>query len=171
MRANYSMLFWGLLLVILDFSINGFDLLPDGIGYLLVAAGCSGLATMSRQFTTAQTLSYVLAVLWLIGIFVGGQLGTLLALASTVLNCLCIWMLLGGIAEVATSRGRTDLAARARQLRMAYVVVMGIMTFAAWLLSGAVGGGLIVIGLVVALIIVMIMILILIHHAKHALAN
>ncbi|MEK6232204.1 MAG: hypothetical protein N2A42_10150 [Luteolibacter sp.] len=37
MRIHFSQLFWGLLLFILDFSINGIDLFADGIGYLIVA--------------------------------------------------------------------------------------------------------------------------------------
>jgi len=37
MRIHFSQLFWGLLLFILDFSINGIDLFADGIGCLIVA--------------------------------------------------------------------------------------------------------------------------------------
>jgi hypothetical protein len=58
MATHFTQLFWGLLLVILDFfMINGFDLLADGVGYLIVAAGCRGLSSLSSRFETAQILS------------------------------------------------------------------------------------------------------------------
>jgi hypothetical protein len=39
MSTSFGYIFWGLILVILDFKINGFDLLPDVIGYVLVGIG------------------------------------------------------------------------------------------------------------------------------------
>ena len=90
MRTHFAQVFWGLLLVILDVSINGFDLLVDGIGYLIAATGCGGLSVLSPRFVTARTLCFVLAILWLIGFAVQGEFAAIYALATTVVNCMMI---------------------------------------------------------------------------------
>ena len=45
--TRFGQVFWGLLLVILDVTINRFDILPDFIGYILVAVGLGGLTGLS----------------------------------------------------------------------------------------------------------------------------
>ena len=57
-------IFWGLVLWFFDFRLNGFDLLPDAVGLLLVASGSLGLRAGSRRFSSASTLCFVLAGLW-----------------------------------------------------------------------------------------------------------
>lgn len=49
-----SKVFWGLLLVFLDIRINGFDLLPDLIGYLLVYPGLSRMSARHPHFRKAK---------------------------------------------------------------------------------------------------------------------
>ncbi|HCS53130.1 MAG TPA: hypothetical protein DIW81_16305, partial [Planctomycetaceae bacterium] len=124
MSIHFSQLFWGLLLVILDFSINGIDLLADGVGYLIVAAGCRGLSQLSKKFETARMFCFALGVLWLLGFAVRGDFAILYGLVTMVVNCAMIWRLLGGIGEFAKSRQRQDLADRASNRRVAYVAIM-----------------------------------------------
>ena len=166
MRTHFSQLFWGLLLVILDFSINGFDLLPDGLGYLIVAAGCSGLSTLSPRFSTARTLCIVLAILWLVGFAIHGDFAIVYGLSTTLVNCAFIWQLLGGIAEFAMDRQRPDLAGRARNRRLAYVAIMIGTSLLAVAMSGSRDAGPLVVVLVISMLILMVMILHLIHRTK-----
>ena len=166
MSTHFSHIFWGLLLVILDFSINGFDLLADGVGYLIVAAGCGGLLTLSSKFSAARGLSFALALLWLIGFAIHGELATILGLVTMVVNCTFMWQLLGGIADFAVDRQRPDLADRARNRRLAYVAIMIGTWLIALAMSGSQNGGGLAVVLVVSMLILMVMILNLIHRTR-----
>lgn len=127
MARHFSFIFWGLLLAFLDFRIGEFDVLPDGLGYLLVAAGCGGLA-LSRQFAVARLLCFVLAGLWLLEPAVPRNDQWILDVVTTVAHCGMIWELLGGVREFALAMHRPDLAQRAANRRQLYVVVFGLMT-------------------------------------------
>jgi hypothetical protein len=127
MRDHLTRLFWGLLIVGVDVRVYGaVDLLPDGIGYLLIASGCGGLAGQSTSFARARTLCLVLATLWLLGLSpLGAPLGVLLATLTWTLDVVSLWHLLAGVADIARTHGRLDLAAQARA-RRAYVVAFTI---------------------------------------------
>ena len=169
MRIHFSQLFWGLLLVILDFSINGIDLFADGIGYLIVAAGCRDLVSLSPQFSTARALCFVLALLWLVGFAVSGDAVVVYGFATTIVNCVMIWHLLGGIAEFALSRDRRDLAAKAGNRRLAYVVItLGISLLA--FEGGSHDAAALVVVLIGAILVLLVLILHLIHRVKTELA-
>jgi len=105
MAKNFGQIFWGLLLVILDLSINHIDLLPDFVGYILVALGCSGLATESRHFGRAAALSWILVVFSLIGYALRRDAAVALGCLDIVIDCAMMWFLLGGIVELATTPG------------------------------------------------------------------
>jgi len=171
MRGHFSQLFWGLLLVILDFSINGFDLFPDIVGYLLVAAGCSGLADMSHRFSTARAMAFALAILWLIGFAIHGEFRIFYGISRTLANCAFMWQLLGGIADFATTRGRMDLAKLAYNRRVAYVAIVLGSTCFAFALNGSRNAGPLILVVVVATLVLMVLILHLIHRAKDELTE
>ncbi|MHC4877401.1 MAG: hypothetical protein ACYTGL_12980 [Planctomycetota bacterium] len=170
MATHFSQLFWGLLLVILDFKINGFDLLVDGIGYLIVAAGCGGLAELSPRFALARTLSFILAVLWLIGFGITGEAAIAYGFLVLIVNCTFMWQLLGGIAEFAQSRQRPDLGERAHNRRLGYVIVMVVSQLLAIAAQGSRDAAPLAIVLVAAMLILLVMILHLIHRVKHEIA-
>jgi hypothetical protein len=170
MATYFSQLFWGLLLVILDFSINGFDLLADGLGYLIVASGCRGLSTMSSRFSSARTLCFILALFWLIGFAIHGDIAVIYGLATTVINCTMIWQLLGGIADYAMQRRRPDLAQRASNRRLAYVAMMAGTTLFAFAMHGSNDTGPLVVIFVVSTLVLLVMILHLIHRVKTEIA-
>ncbi len=127
MAVYLGYLFWGLLLALADLEINHFDLLPDFVGYLLVAVGCRGLVSVSPQFDTAATFGWLLVGLSLLNLVVRGAALTVLSLAGIVLNCGMMWFLLGGIMSLAASYRRPDLAASAENRRSAYMILMGVI--------------------------------------------
>ena len=170
MRTHFSQMFWGLLLVILDIRINGFDLLPDGLGYVIVAFGCAGLVEYSPRFVTARTLCLVLAVMWLVGFAVYGDPALVYGLVTAALNCAMMWQLLGGIAEFAYLE-RPDLAQRAETRRAVYVVLMIIMSLIPLLAKGSPDVRPLIVILVVGMLVLMVMILHLIHRVKTELAK
>ena len=158
--VRFGQVFWGLLLVILDLSVNGLDLLPDVIGYVLVAVGLGGLTSLSEQFATAQTYARVLVPFALLTWLPLGELGWVLRLVHLGLHCAMMWFLLGGIMDYATARNRPDLAEHASTRRLAYILLTCLVTF--------VGSAAIILVCLVALL---IMILHLIHRVKTELAT
>ena len=173
MKTRFSNIFWGLLLVFLDFSINRFDILPDGLGYLLVAIGCGGLTSLSRRFATARFLSFVLAALWLIGFIpMAGDFAIAFGMITGLIDCGMIWSLLGGIIEFATRCNRPDLASRASNRRLAFVMLVGLGMFLG--LASSYTNALafpLAIMILVAMLIVLAMVLHLIYRVRKELAT
>ncbi|WP_278469472.1 hypothetical protein [Gimesia maris] len=170
MATRLRQIFWGLLFVILDISFNGFDLLPDGIGYLLMAAGCYGLASWSPKFLTTQTLCLILAVLWLIHFAVHGSNAILFSFVRQLISCAMFWQLLGGIREYALSKERPDLARRAENRRLAYVAIMVVTFLLTLAMEGSPDANPLALVLAFAILMTLIMILHLIHRVKRELA-
>ena len=67
-----TFIFWGYFLIFFHLRINGFDLLPDFLGWALIAAGLNGLADKSEHFKQAKPWAAGLAVYT--GIITAGQL-------------------------------------------------------------------------------------------------
>lgn len=166
MTKKFGRIFWGLLFVILDISINQFDLLPDFIGYILVAVGARGLVATSSRFGTASTLSWILTLLSLMGFFTSGDVATLLGIVNLIVDCAMMWTLLGGVIEFTASNDRLDLAERASHRRIAYVVLLCTVTF-----IGFLGRGAPVVIMAVTLVVLVIMILHLIHRVRYEVAQ
>ena len=171
MSTHFSQVFWGLLIVMLDLLINDFDLLADGVGYLLVAIGCGGLSVLSPRFVTARSLCFVLAILWLFSFAVRGDVAVVFGIATTVVHCVMIWQLLGGIVDFAMARQRSDLAERAQNRRIAYVAIMIGTSLLALALQGPRNAGPLVAVLVVSMLVLTVMILHLIHRVTVELAT
>lgn len=172
MFSRFGLIFWGLLLVLLDFKINGFDILPDLIGYILVAIGCAGLSEVSRRFSTASHLSWTMLALTLIAYALrdGGGIG--FGFLHVAVDCAMMWFLLGGVMELAASRQRMDLSERASNRRVAYVVVMSLASLTGFVAQGSSAASAILsVGLMVCIFALLFLILHLIHRVKHELAG
>lgn len=119
-RTYFSRLLWGVTLTILDFRISSVDLLPDSLGYILIALGAGALAGLSGEFGVARGLGWILVPLSVVGdvypIFI---LETIRALLDSAM----LWFLLGGIMTFAASQGRPDIARRASNRRIACVLL------------------------------------------------
>jgi hypothetical protein len=111
-------------------------------------------------------------MLWLVGFIDMPREGAAIYGAATaVVNCIMMWMLLGGIIDLATNCARIDLAQRASNRRMAYVV-LNVFTVPLGFVGkglGELAGPIIVIAVVVMLVI-MVMILHLIYRVRSELA-
>ena len=62
MASALNKIFWGTLLVFLDFHINHFDIFPDFLGYLFIYLGLAGLVSYSNHFSKAKSYVLLLAV-------------------------------------------------------------------------------------------------------------
>lgn len=169
MHARLGQIFYGLLIVGLDFKFNQFDVLPDCVGYAMAAIGCSGLIQVSRQFLSSGLLCLLLAAFSLAEFVARGNAALFLGYLEFPANGAMHWLLLGGIAELAIRLRRPDLTARAKHCRLAYVILMGI---AFMLREGADAGygvaAWLFIPLVIAFLVNVFLILQLIYRVRHA---
>jgi hypothetical protein len=181
-ERGFRRIFWGLLFTVFDFHINGFDLLPDVVGFLLIALGLGLLAPQSLRFHTARIMAWFLFVLWFASLFSlveganeGGPFGGwfYFGVVRDVIDVTMVWQLCGGIIELARERGHEDLALRANTRRALYLA----LTLAAYFLSFAVLPGnpefavVAVIGLLVFAIVVMILLMALMLRAARELGD
>lgn len=129
-------IFWGLLLVVLDFNIIYIDILPDFIGYFIIASALSDLQELSTHFYKAKVFGIILAVLSIPAIFKmeinlldGFQvtpMTLILLLFSTILSLLHIafvFYLLNGFAELAMNNGLPFLVSKSKNLLKSYVII------------------------------------------------
>jgi len=172
MFSRFGLIFWGLLLVLLDFNINGFDILPDVIGYILVAIGCAGLSNVSPRFSTAGALSWIMLAVTLIAYFLNGGAATGWGFVHLVVDGAMMWFLLGGVMELAASRQRMDLSERASNRRVAYLVLMSLASVSGFAMEGSgAASAILAVGLIVCIFVLLFLILHLIHRVKHELAG
>jgi hypothetical protein len=107
-----------------------------GAGYIFLALGTGGLASLSQRFRRASGLSWaaltwLLVSVWLfdllgVGDPITGEDAISYLAVHALIDCLLVWALFGGIGEYATVHGCHDLALRASRLRAAYVVFVPV---------------------------------------------
>lgn len=141
---GFHVMAWGIVFVLLSFQINGIDILPDIIGYILMLIGFSRIESYHPHFRRGKLLSIVFIVLSLIGMFQirwtnpDGVLlagGLLLSLVILVLQVMLFYSLIMGIEEVSRLRGKLELADLARgrwKLYLFYVVAIAISMLIIW---------------------------------------
>jgi hypothetical protein len=156
-HRGFRFLFWGFIFVFVDFRIQGFDILPDIIGYVFFAVGLGLLEKENlsekenRGFAVAKVLSYPLIFLSLFSIFqfqaplnggfhvnamVPGLWSVLDSLLFTVLDLLMVFHICKGIRAMANHAGFVDLADKAHRRWIQYLC-LDIFKFVALLLAFA----------------------------------
>jgi hypothetical protein len=166
--TRFGQIFWGLLLVIVNFTINGFDVLPDGIGFVLVAVGSRGLEMLSPRFQTAATIAWIMAGLWLIHFILPRDAAVAFGIAYMAVECVLVWMLMDGVRQYASNGMRPDLAARATLCGRAYVVLHVILGFVS---LGGISAREVTVVLVLAVFVVLFLILRVIYRVRHEVAE
>jgi hypothetical protein len=125
---GFGQLLWGFVFLF-DFRINGFDILPDAIGYLLIYMGLNWHKEPSSPFHKAQMLIIPLLFLSIFDMFPGGLLNgaggwsTLLRLAYRILDLMAVYQICLGIQRLAEARGDFALAQMARTRWNMYFIV------------------------------------------------
>lgn len=120
-EKGLNKLYWGFLFIMLSFKIQGFDILPDIIGYLFFASGFIDLASSSAYFNEASKYNIPMIVLSIFsvyerpvqggGIHLGafGVFGIPIAIAAVVLNLLVVYNLFMGIKDMAKKKGQAEI--------------------------------------------------------------
>lgn len=127
-RGPFNLILIGILFVLVDFTINRFDLLNDYLGYILLAIGAGRLAAYSQGFATTKVLSFLLLALEVVKLILWGGPPVLVGANSAAISlvvCLLVWHMLGGIRELAYKAGRKDLVKLAEMRRLLFVIIFG----------------------------------------------
>lgn len=113
---GFNYIFWGLLCFLISFRVQGFDILPDFIGYILFIIGFTNLKDDNHRFPTARILSIILLILSLFDVYVSPGATTdtfsflsFVNLIYMILNLVLIYHLCKGISEVALAHNEHQL--------------------------------------------------------------
>jgi hypothetical protein len=66
--SGLRLAFWGLIFTAINIRIQGFDIMPDVIGYIMVIIGLGRIEKYEEKFSSAKKIAYVLTVLSLMNI-------------------------------------------------------------------------------------------------------
>ena len=165
-RKPFNLILLGIFFALVNFNINNIPLLPNGVGYLLLAFGTGALAEYSSKFATTKILSFTLLAIWVIGFFVNGY-----GAASSLVVCLLVWHLLGGLREIAIRGHRPDLAKLAEARRLVFVIIYGGLALVVRM-PNIHGGGIAILAVVamIAIFVLTILIIYLIFRMKNVFA-
>jgi|LSQX01.3.fsa_nt_gb hypothetical protein len=115
-QKGFIRLYWGFLFIMLDFTIQGFDILPDIVGYIFFASGFKALASKSEHFQKASKVNIPMIILSIFSIYDKpvqnseininfsdlGMWGILIGIISLILDLLIVYHLFMGIKEIST---------------------------------------------------------------------
>jgi hypothetical protein len=153
MMASAFQLMWSGYVFLFDLRVWGFDVLPDVLGYLLIAAGLRRVSHLNDRFAKAARLAPIAALVSLADFYepvrsgasaltltgpsfrtpVGAVL-TIAGIAVIALNLLMTWHLVGGLLQLALDRGDEEIADRSATLWSEYKGVH-ILLMAVWPLA------------------------------------
>ncbi len=107
-----TQIFWGYILVLFHFRINGFDLLPNFLGYILVCVGLTKLLGESKSFKKARPLGMIMAIYSaviamgdLAGVGFAGALFTALNLISVGMWIYLTYLIVLGVKDLELNTG------------------------------------------------------------------
>ncbi len=141
---GFSNIYWGFLFIMVDLRIQGFDILPDTIGYILFAIGLGMLIPASDYFSKARTFNFPMIILSVFTIYEspvhGGGVqfsinpfAMLLAVASIILSLFIVYNLFLGIKDMAEQLNQMDIQAVAEQRWKQYLWLQ-VATFFAFII-------------------------------------
>jgi len=168
-KSAFNMIGFAFLFLFIDFRIQGFDILPDTVGYVLFAVGTYAIIALSGHFRKAFYINLPLLVISISDLYqrpsneyLGpvnlGSLGLLsipLALLVIALSIAFAYFLFQGIIEVADSKGLDSIAEKAgSQWRHYLFIQLGTLLAPVLALIPVIGIGYIIALLVIYFIIV-----------------
>ena len=144
-KSGFNKLFWGFFFILLNFRINGIDMLPDIVGYMFFFFGLREFEEDNNFFLKAKNFSIPMILLSLLSIYerpaqgsgfnfgTYGGFGVLIGIASIILGLLLVYNIFMGIRELAYSRQLSEIALEA-QKRWNQYLTLQIAVIAAFLL-------------------------------------
>jgi hypothetical protein len=144
-QPGFRLVAVGIFLTLADFRVNSFDLVPDWLGYALVAFGLGRLTVRNAQFNVAYPLACVLCMITLVAVFVYDTVPATPGILSnspfrssreqlplnwsfstiliTVLSIALSWSICDGVRHFSNARGDVRAAETAARRRDQFVVL------------------------------------------------
>jgi len=131
---GFRNLFWAFIFLF-DFRINGFDILPDIIAYILFYRGLTMLSNRNENFDKGKVLAIPLIFLSILDIFQVNipisEIGNIsfgvgwivIGLVHTIINLMMIYRICMGIAEEARVINDNDLELKAINRWKTYLMI------------------------------------------------
>lgn len=125
-RSAFDKFYWGFFFILIDFRLNGFDIIPDIIGFILFAIGFNMLVDSSQYFMKARNFNIPMILLSIFSIYekpaqgngiqLGqfGLLGVLLGIVAMILCLVVVYNLFMGVKDLAGSKGQMDIYSEAQ---------------------------------------------------------
>jgi hypothetical protein len=134
-ESAFNKFYWGFFFIMIDFRLQGVDIIPDIIGYWFLAAGFNILASRSSCFEKAKNLNMFMIFLSIFQIYerpaqgsginfgVLGPIGFLIGIAATIINLLVIYNLFMGIKDMAGLQGEINIKEEAEKRWTQYLML------------------------------------------------
>ncbi|MBQ4282351.1 MAG: hypothetical protein IJB96_00290 [Lachnospira sp.] len=100
-------IFTGYLLMFFDLNINGFDLLPDFLGYIFIVLGAGELEHKSDKFSTGKSWATVMTIYSLISIWMNMMQFNIffVEIAATIASIYVTYCVVSGIGDIEENEG------------------------------------------------------------------
>jgi succinate dehydrogenase/fumarate reductase cytochrome b subunit len=135
-KNGFNIIFYGMLFVLINIPINGVDILPDFIGYILFAAGYEKLKNKSVYFDRVRKFIWLLIIISFASFYRSAYMQTpdmsriipeiLLAVITFVFIMLNFYNLFKGIRDMADKKGYPDISVEADK-RWKQIVILNLM--------------------------------------------
>lgn len=134
-EKGFNKFYWGFLFIMIDFRLQGIDVLPDIIGYIFLAQGFHILSDFSQQFSKAGALNMVMLVLSIFSIYerpaqdgginygILGPLGILIGVVATIIGIMSIYYMFRGIKSIAERKERHEIYTEADKRWVQYFLL------------------------------------------------
>lgn len=134
-ESVFSKFGWGFIFIMIDFRIQGVDILPDIVGYFLFAAAFNYLASKNNFFAKGKSINIFAAVLSIFSIYEKpaqqsgfnnisfNVVGFLIGIAIVILNLVVVYNLFMGIKEMAELQGYASIGVEAQRRWTQYMIL------------------------------------------------
>lgn len=131
----FNKFFWGFFFMLVSFKVQGFDIFPDIVGYIMFAIGFNALSVHSDRFEKAKPFNYIMIFLSVFSIYerpaqaglmqtsLSNWLVILIGVISTIINLIIVYNLFAGIIEMAKKQRKPDIADEADKKWTQYVII------------------------------------------------
>ncbi|WP_427340742.1 hypothetical protein [Caloranaerobacter sp. DY30410] len=135
---GFSKIFWGFIFLF-DFRLNGVDIIPDFIGFILIYFGLQKLVEKNNNFELAKNLAFPLIFISVfdiyqiqkpgINIITMSGIGLIIGAVFTILSLIMVYRICLGISEMANGRSENELATKSMNRWTLYLINQIIIWF------------------------------------------